>query len=152
MAPIWLEVFPRIDKYCNELDETNWNQSTQTKETRSSCGWDELTTPNLFDNLLKTVPNVGFLQFQLVVLSLNQISLLSDMCNIKYTVLKYLHLNDNKIIYVHLACLIMPNMENVTSYRNFFQFIGDVSMTTLGEYLEIRSSNYVSVQSTLPQI
>ena len=133
-----LEVFPRINKYSIELNESNWNHTTHTKGTRSSCGWDELTSLNLFDNLLTTVPSVGFLQFQLLNLrlSFNRISLLSNMCNINYTVLKYLYLNDNKIIHVNLACLIMPKLENVFLNRNFLQFIGDVSMTTLGEYLK----------------
>ena len=133
-----LKYFPRVGKYCVDLDESILNQSIQTNESLGSCGWDKLASLRLFYNQLTEVPVVDFLQFQLIELGLgfNQISSLSNMCNINYTVLKSLYLNDNRISHINFACFIMPRLENVFLNRNLLKFIGDLSMSTLGEYLE----------------
>ena len=133
-----LKYFPLIDRYCTDLDKSNWNQSTHINDTHSLCGWDELKGLRLFNNQLTAVPDLGFLQFQLVDLGLgfNRISSISNMCKINYTSLKNLHLNDNRINSVNFACFVMPRLENVLLNRNSLQFIEDMSMSTLGEYLE----------------
>ena len=133
-----LKRFPRVDKYCDVFGESKWSQPTRTNGTHISCGWDALLSLSLRYNLLTTVPDVGFLQYQLIEIRLgfNRISVLSNMCNMNYTELRNLHLNDNRIIHVNFACLIMPRVERVFLNRNFLQFIGDISIATLGEYLK----------------
>ena len=133
-----LKRFPRVDKYCDVFGESKWSRSTPTNGTHISCGWDSLLSLSLINNLLTTVPDVGFLQYQLIEIRLgfNRISVLSNMCNMNYTELRNLHLNDNRIIHVNCACLIKPRVERVFPNRNCLQFIGDVSIATLGEYLK----------------
>ena len=137
-----MTTFPVIQKYCVDHDETDPAFANQ-----SLCGWESLVSLSLQKNLLTSVPDVGFVQYQLIDIAVghNHITSLSNMCHMNYTQLTLLELNDNKISHVDFSCLNMPKLKSLNLNKNLLQSIADTGMDALGEYLEPGESTIIQL-------
>ena len=134
--------FPAIKKYCKENDKTN---PVIALANQSLCGWESLISLSLSKNLLTSVPDVGFIQYQLIDLGMafNRITSLANMCHMNYTQLNILELTDNMISHVDFSCFNMPRLKYLYLSRNLLKSITDTGMDALGEYLEPGESTII---------
>ena len=136
--------FPAIKKYCKDNNKTNPDIALANQ---SLCGWESLTSLSLSKNLLTSVPDVGFIQHQLIDLgmSFNRITSLANMCHMNYTQLNILELNGNMISHVDFSCFNMPRLKYLYLSRNLLKSVTDTGMDALGEYLEPGESTIIQL-------